>query len=451
VTESGMTWRFPRIFWVANSAELFERAAYYGTFIALRTYLIRVVGLDDVQAGLVGAYMGGWIYLVPFFTGAMADRIGFRKALLFAFACLTLGYGAMGVFDTLGPVLVGITLIIIGGAFVKPVITGTASKSSSSVNRARAFSIFYMIVNIGSFTGKTIVAPMRIQMGVATVPYFSAAASLLALILVAMLYFPEAVERDQIRRVKDTLKGMWTAMSNLRFLCLIFITAGFWAIQGQLYAAMPDYVLRMAGESYKPEWYANVNPLVVVLFVVLITNLIRRWRPENSMLIAMALISISPLTMASSHLFSGNIELLGMSIHPITFMLVIGIAIQGLAECFLSPKYLEYASKQAPQGQEGTFLGFAHINTFFAWMFGFIFSGYLLKKYCPEPTTLAEPIQRAHDLYLAGEGPLPAVYQNAHYLWYAYTGVGMISLMMLIVYIVATRRIDARRDAALTG
>ena len=68
--------------------------------------------------------------------------------------------------------------------------------------------------------------------------------------------------------MRETLQGMWMAMSNVRFLALMLITAGFWAIQGQLYASMPDYVLRMAGETYKPEWYANVNPLVVVLFVV---------------------------------------------------------------------------------------------------------------------------------------------------------------------------------------
>ena len=46
MTQSGLTWRFPRMFWTGNAAELCERAAYYGTFIALRTYLIRVVGLD---------------------------------------------------------------------------------------------------------------------------------------------------------------------------------------------------------------------------------------------------------------------------------------------------------------------------------------------------------------------------------------------------------------------
>jgi len=227
MSESKSTWRFPRIFWVANSAELCERAAYYGTFIALRTYLIRVVGMDDVSAGFIGAMFSGWIYLVPFFTGAIADRIGFRKALTLAFVLLTLGYGALGVFNTLSPVLVGLTLIVLGGAFVKPVITGTASKSSDSHNRARAFSIFYMVVNIGSFTGKTIVAPMRIELGVNNVPYFSAAAAFVALILVLIFYFPKIDLTEQPRSLKDTLQGMKMAVSNLRFFALILITAGF--------------------------------------------------------------------------------------------------------------------------------------------------------------------------------------------------------------------------------
>jgi dipeptide/tripeptide permease len=444
--EGKASWHFPRSFWTGNAAELCERAAYYGTFIALRTYLIRVVGLDDVQAGVVAGLFGGWIYLVPFFTGAAADRMGFRNALILAFALLTVGYGSLGVFHTLGPVLVGLALIVLGGAFVKPVITGTVAKSSDSVNRARAFSIFYMVVNIGSFTGKTIVAPMRIEMGVETVPFFSAGASLLALILVILIFHPRDDSEAQPKNLKETLQGMWMAMSNMRFLALILITAGFWAIQGQLYASMPDYVLRMAGETYKPEWYANVNPLVVVLFVVAITQLVRKWKPQNSMLVAMALIPLSSVAMATSSWFSGNVQIFGIEVHPITFMMVIGIAIQGLAECFLSPKWLEFASKQAPRGREGVFLGFSHMNTFFAWIFGFIFSGYLLKKYCPEPTTLAPAMQEQHTLALAGQAPMPEIYANANYLWWAYAGIGLTSFVALVLFILITNRIDARRE-----
>jgi dipeptide/tripeptide permease len=451
MTEGQTTWRFPRAFWTGNAAELCERAAYYGTFIALRTYLIRAVGMDDIQAGFIAGMFGGWIYLVPFFTGAAADRMGFRKALMLAFGLLTVGYGTLGVFHTLGPVLVGLALIVLGGAFVKPVITGTVSKTSDSINLAQAFSIFYMVVNIGSFTGKTIVAPMRIEMGVETVPFFSAGASLLALVLVFLMFRPPEDLESQPKTIRETLQGMRMAMSNLRFLALILITAGFWAIQGQLYASMPDYVLRMAGETYKPEWYANVNPLVVVLFVVAVTQMVRDWKPQHSMLVAMALIPMSSLSMASSSWFRGDIQIFGLAVHPITAMMVVGIAIQGLAECFLSPKYLEFASKQAPAGKEGVFLGFAHINTFFAWIFGFIFSGFLLAKYCPEPTTLPPAIQEQHALALARQAPMPEVYAHAHYLWYAYSVVGLLSLAALLVYVWVTGRIDARRQSSASG
>lgn len=449
MTDDGRTtWRFPRAFWTGNAAELCERAAYYGTFIALRTYLIRVVGLDDVGAGWVAAPFAALIYLLPFFTGAAADRMGFRPALALAFALLTGGYAMLGVFSTLGPVVVGLALIVLGGAFVKPVITGTVSTSSDTTNRARAFSIFYMVVNIGSFTGKTIVAPIRIDLGVENVPWFSSAASFVALLLVLAVFRPPSRDDVRPRDIGETLRGMWLAMSNLRFLFLILITAGFWAIQGQLYAAMPDYVLRMAGETYKPEWYANVNPLVVVLLVVAITQLTRTWKPHNSILIALGLIPFSALSMALSAYIDGPVGLFGLALHPITVMMVLGISIQGLSECFLSPKYLEYASLQAPEGKEGVFLGFAHMNTFFAWLFGFVLSGYLLHTYCPEPTSLSAAQQAAHTAWLAGRATIPAEYAHAHYLWFAYAGIGLLSFLAMVVYVLITNRLDRRHDAS---
>jgi len=368
---------------------------------------------------------------------------------MIAFVLLTLGYAALGFFSTMAPVGVGLALIVLGGSIVKPVISGTVSKSSNEANRARAFSIFYMVVNIGSFTGKTIVADIRIQMGVQKVPFFSAAASLLALIIVVLFFFPDRESSgEKTQNIREVLGGMWAALSNLRFLALILITAGFWAIQGQLYASMPKYVLRMAGEGYKPEWLANINPFVVVVFVVMVTHLVRKWRPQSSILVAMMIIPFSAVAMAASAWFHGNVIVFGLEVHPIVFMMVIGIALQGIAECFLSPKWLEFASLQAPKGQEGTFLGFAHINTFVAWLFGFAFSGYLLREFCPEPSTLDAATQAAHTAALAGQGPMPEAYAHAHYLWYAYVGVGFISLIALLVFIAVTKHLDKGKVSA---
>ncbi|MEZ4906481.1 MAG: hypothetical protein R2771_02295 [Saprospiraceae bacterium] len=53
---------------------------------------------------------------------------------------------------------------MIGGSFIKSVITGTVAKETTKKTEPEGFSIFYMMVNIGYF-GKTIVAPLRKALG----------------------------------------------------------------------------------------------------------------------------------------------------------------------------------------------------------------------------------------------------------------------------------------------
>lgn len=440
------TWRFPAAFWVANLIELFERAAYYGTFIALALYLTRIVGYRDVWANSLAGIFAACLYLLPFFNGALADRLGFRRSLLLAFTLLALGYAGLGFLPRPGTVELSMLLIMMGGAFVKPIITGTVAKSSDATNRARAYSLFYMMVNIGAFSGKTIAKPVRVALGLDFIPLYSAGAAVIALVLVALFYWPKdgapasaGGHSDAPRGARETAQQMLTVLRNGRFLALILITAGFWAIQGQLYASMPKYVLRMIGEGASPEWYANINPAVVVLLVVPITQLVRRLSAITSIGIALGMIPLSALTMALAPLFGTSIEIFGMSLHPITVTMVVGIALQGLAECFLSPRYLEYASKQAPPGQEGVYMGFSHMNTFFAWLFGFVLSGFLLEAFCPDPQRLTPALQAQRLTALAGQGPMPDVYAHAHYIWLVFAAVGALGFCALLIFQRVTR------------
>ena len=138
----------------------------------------------------------------------------------------------------------------------------------------------------------------------------------------------------------------------------------------------------------------------------------------TSIIVGMFLIPISALIMATGNLFEG--ELLGL--HPITFMMIVGIAFQALAECFISPRYLEYFSLQAPKGEEGLYLGFSHLHSFLSSILGFGLSGFLLAKYCPEPTLFSTP------------EAWQAATVNAHYIWYWFAAIGMVSAIALIVY-----------------
>jgi len=325
----------------------------------------------------------------------------------------------------------GLLLVCIGGAFVKPIITATVSISSDANSRARAFSLFYMMVNIGSFSGKTIAKPVRAELGLQYIPLYSGVVAAIALVLVILFYRPQAATA-LAKGFEETIKGFKTVLQNTRFMALILITSGFWAIQGQMYASMPKYVLRMVGDGASPEWYANVNPAVVVLCVVPITQLVKRWKPISSIMIALAMIPFSALIMAFAHVLAGSGVSLG-GLHPVTVTMLGGIALQGFAECFLSPRYLEYASRQAPPGQEGLYMGYCHLNTFFAWLFGFIASGYLLQAFCPDPKTLSLVAQAQRVVSLAGSGPMPAEYAHAHYLWFTFAGVGFVALVLLML------------------
>src|SRR5512137_2804100 len=109
------TWKFPRAFWTANIVELFERAAYYAVFIAITLYLTNVVGFSDINAAWIGGIFAAGLYFLPPFTGALADKIGFSKAIILAFALLTVGYFTLGALPYKATVLPAIVVLMFGG------------------------------------------------------------------------------------------------------------------------------------------------------------------------------------------------------------------------------------------------------------------------------------------------------------------------------------------------
>ena len=442
-TQQKIGWKFPKEFWLANFMELCERAAYYGFFIVLTLYLTDLVGFTDTETGVVAGVFYAGLYFLPPFAGAVSDKIGFKNGLILAFALLTIGYALLGMFHTKMLVLFFLFIVLVGGSFIKPLITGTVAKTTNEDNRARGYALFYWIVNIGSFSGKTLVPYIRQGVGVEYVNFFSAGMSLLAMFF-AIFFYKQSDRSFESKKISDVILSLKKILLTPRLLFLILIVSGFWIIQQQLYATMPKYVIRLRGDDARPEWLANINPAVVVLFVVLVTNLMKKRKAVTSMFVGMILMPLSAFAMSFSQTlesFAGsNISIFGvLAFHPITLMLIIGIAIQGLAECFISPRFLEYFSFQAPKGEEGVYLGFSHLHSFISALVGFIMSGFLLDKYCPDPKTLPAgltEIQRA------------AYYADAHLIWYYFLAIGFVAAIALFIFKIVTERID-KRNAAL--
>ena len=447
---------YSRAFWVSNTVEMFERMAYYAIFIVITLYLSNTLGFNDLEASMISGLFSGGLYLLPIFTGAYADKIGFRRALIIAFTLLTVGYLGLAMLPTflqsaglveygevtrftglpdssLRWIIVPIMIIIVvGGSIIKSTISASVAKETTSENRARGYSIFYMLVNIGSFSGKSIIDPLRHLIGeqaYITINYFSAFMTLAALLAVIFLY-RSVHTAGEGKSMRDIGAGFVRVFTNWRLVALIIIVTGFWIVQQQLYATMPKYVIRMAGEAARPGWIANVNPLVVVCCVGFITRLMAKRSAITSITIGMFLIPLSATLMAFGNLLGSDIF---AGISNITLMMIVGIVFQALAECFISPRYLEYFSLQAPKGEEGLYLGFSHLDSFLSSIFGFGISGVLLTKYCPDPALFES------------RAAWEAASANAHYIWYYFAAIGLISAISLLIFALITRHIDRKK------
>lgn len=157
---------YPKTFWVANTMEIFERMAWYGIFTLVGLYLTDSrpnggLGLREEQAGTIVGIVTFLLYLMPVVTGALADRFGYKKMFILAYAILTPAYFSLGYYNSYNGFLFGYLMVAIGAAIFKPVVVGTVARTTTEANSQLGFGLFYMVVNIGGFLGPLVAGIMR--------------------------------------------------------------------------------------------------------------------------------------------------------------------------------------------------------------------------------------------------------------------------------------------------
>ena len=100
---------FPRVFWIANVMELFERAAYYGLNSVLAIYLSDPVrsgglGFSEESVGFLQSHRLRLDVRRSDPRRGAGRELGYRRMLLVAFSLLAIGYFVTGSFSTYGMV-----------------------------------------------------------------------------------------------------------------------------------------------------------------------------------------------------------------------------------------------------------------------------------------------------------------------------------------------------------
>ena len=442
MTEKKEKAHYPKTFWTANTIELFERAAYYSMASFMVIYLKEVLGMSPTFATFLnGSLLWGLIYFMPIVSGTLADKYGFKRSLALSFFLLFLGYLIMGNVQKFWPALSGtdpgssnytlpvvlaILFIGLGGSIVKPCIAGTIQKTSG-VYATLGFGIFYMVINIGSITGRGVSYFIRTNLGIPAIfTYASSVFIFIGLLVVLFIYRePEYVsdgkkDNQQVKKksLKEAILGIFIVLSNLRFVFFLVVIALFWFLYVQLYNLIPLF-LRHIDPNAPVELYTLANPLMIVCFQLLITRLVRRWTPVKSILLGVGvttagmLLNILPVLLYSD--ISHRVSLAGLTIPIAGIFLLVSIASMAVGEMMASPRIYEYIGGIAPKGEEGLYLGYANLPVAIGSILGGPLGGALYQKH------IASPLQ-------AGQAP------NYIIIWVIIAFLGICSMAGLAIY-----------------
>jgi proton-dependent oligopeptide transporter, POT family len=399
---------FARPFWVANISEIFERLSYYGAAASMPLYLHEKLNFSTQRADALSGWFGGMVWFLAIFGGAVADKIGFRRALSTAYLILATAYFLIGsIADSwLAPVRSAVPLTLfavvilmlpaLGISMVKPCVVGTTARASKENVRQIGYSIYYTMVNIGSFGGPYMASWAHAHLGVERVFRISAL-SVLVMFFFVLIFFREPHKADGARPPsllqvgKNFLAILWPP----RFLIFLLLFTGYWIVYWQQYTTLPGYITNYVNANKGvAELILVTDPLVVIFLTIAVNQLIKKMAPLRAVILGTVITSVSWLILAFWPTVPGT---------------VVSLVVLAIGEIIQQPPYYSYISKLAPAGQQGTYMGFAFLPLGLGSIFGGMFGGYLVHHY-------AEVLHRQQ------------------WVWYAITAVGLATAALLLVY-----------------
>ncbi len=366
------------------TTEMWERFSYYGMRALLVLYMTKyvllpghageVIGLAGVKSALealfgpldvqplssqIFGFYTALVYLTPIFGGLLADRVlGQRRTVILGATLMAIGHFMMAVEPLL---LFALAAIILGSGAFKPNISTQVGGlyAPGDARRDRAYSIFYVGINVGAFLAPLVCGTLGEKAGW---HYGFAAAGVgmligLSIYLYALPLLPaDELHKPRLAQIEAEPSGdEWRGI--VAILVLFVPVALFWATYEQagntivLWAdANTDRIVNVLGFTAEvpTTWFLAVNPFLIFAFTPFVVALWTRQAErgmEPSTVTKMALgclgVTLSYLVMAAAafHAGAGKASWLWL----LAYFVIITIG-----ELYLSPVGLSLVTKIAP-------------------------------------------------------------------------------------------------------
>ena len=453
--------KFPRVFWVSNIMELFERWAWYGFYNAFALYLTLskdtgALGFSQVQKGAIIGTGSMLLYFLPIITGAIADRVGYKKVLILSFTAYVAGYFMVGTFDSYGLVFAAYIFLAIAGALFKPIISGMIAKTTTDETASVGFGIFYVMVNVGGFIGPFI-AGFLYKIDWNLVFLMSIITIAINYIFVFFFFKEPYREPSGVKFLKNlgiAFTNIWITLKNWKYVLFLVIMGLFWTAFNQLYYSFPVFLehwvdmdrlsafLGLAEGTITAPTITSMDAFFIIVLQMWVSSISMRYRPLHSMITGIMILGLGLLLMFLTQ-------------NP--WIMLIGLLIFSIGEMASSPKFNEYVGRIAPQDKKALYMGTVFlaiaIGHFLAgWVSGKPFEVladkyYLLGKAIEQKGytiqaisdkfTQTQYFERAQELFgMNGSQLTQYLWDNYHpsNVWLLFSGIAVAASILLILY-----------------
>ena len=343
--------------------ELFERAAYYGLNSVLAVYLTNEVvkgglGFTEQSVGFLQSLIYAITYVVPIAGGALADRYGYRRMLMFAFSILTAGYFVAGNMTAYGAVFGALLVMATGAGLFKPIISGTLARTTTEENSGFGFGIYYWMINIGAFLAPLVVSVLK---GFSWRYVFIASALYCAAMLVPTVFlFKDPPKPANTKSLKEVAHGAAMVLGDARFMLMIVVYSGFWILYFQNFGSVLWYLRDFVDATPVNRFFASfgvplkfdaehvtvVNGGTIILLQVLVSRIVKKVRPLPTMV---------------SGIVIGTLGFLCLAASTNVWVFILGISVFSIGEMTAHPKYYSYVGLVAPADKKAVYMGYAFL------------------------------------------------------------------------------------------
>jgi len=388
------------------TTEMWERFSYYGMRALLVLYMVKyllepqragaVIGLVPFRHALeavfgplapqpfasqIYGFYTGLVYLTPIFGGLLADRVlGRRRTVILGAALMAIGHFMMA-FEHL--FLFALGLLILGNGAFKPNISTQVGRlyAPGDPRRDRAFSIFYVGINLGAFLAPLVCGTLGEELGW---HYgFAAAGVGMTTGLIIYLFATPALPKENFAK-RTVARQPLDAAARRSIVALLFLflpVSLFWGIyeqQGNTIVLWASEFTdrRLFGWDIPVTWFQALNPFMIFAFTPFIVSLWRRQGArEPSTVVKMAigcfLASLAYLVLAVAAYVSAGAQASWLWLFLYFVVLTVG-------ELYLSPTSLSLVTKVAPASllsmMMGVWLATSFVGGFLAGYLGAFWS-----------------------------------------------------------------------------